>query len=334
MRGKTEKKRAEDLVAELPFSAVVLSEDGALIFCNRLAKKLLPPPWQCKRFLNQRKREIARGAIFSAVLEETAYFVSSIGFSDGKRAVFFLEKFYPFYESFSQALLESADELFREEDWRWLLSEENTRNETEKNAYLDGVIARTRRFRRDRALYLRLLRSRQWQKQEPAPCDIEGFFRFREELSRQYGMTLAFSCKEELTAWVAPRSLSYGVLNILQFIFLFSGTGEVSVLCEREKREVCLRFSYEDRGELFTLYNSLLQGKEEARGILLAPLLCTQAIFPEEQVRLVLCRQDKQTEIQIRMPAADAVPCAFFSKKESKEAAELERMYREFFLEM
>ncbi len=334
MREKTEKKRAEELVANLPFSAVVLSENGELIFCNRLAKKLLPPPWRCKRFLSQKKREIAQGAIFSAVLEETAYFISSIGFRDGSRAVFFLEKFYPFYESLSRALLESADELFREEDWRLLLSEENARSETEKNAYLDGVIARTRRFRRDRVLYLRLLRSRQWQKQEPVPCEIEGFFRFREELSRQYGMTVAFSCKEDLTAWVAPRSLSYGVLNILQFIFLFSGTGEVSVLCEKEKREVCLRFSYEDRGELFTLYNNLLQGKEAGRGILLAPLLCTQAMFPEEQVRLVLRRQGERTEIQLRMPASDAVPCAFFSKKESKEAAELERMYREFFLEM
>ena len=326
--------RIELSLENLPFPAVTLSKDGNLLFRNRLAKKLLPPPSRLGRFLAREWNGAKEKAIFTATLEGTSYFVGLTRWEE--RTVFsFLETPLPLHPVFSRALLERARELLPDFDRaaaRLLDEGSGGRKDPER---LDRLSARIRRLREEEGAYLRLMRLSERSWDSPVSIGLFGFFRSLTAAMQKARVTLFVTCPSSAVSWVSPSVLGFVMVNLFHFITLFEGEDKIRVLVEAGEKESVIDLYFPDREGLFSLYGTLTGERGEEyfpQALAFAPLFCAMAVCRDSGLVLRLLKRGDEGVLRLTLPAAPHMPEVFLGAKGAEIEVEMERWIREIFL--
>ncbi len=307
-----------------PFPVVVLDEKEEIFYRNRLAKRLLPPPYRLKKQMKRDSFPQKRG--FSQVcLDDISYFTAVFSFM-GRDCVFFLENFLPFYESLSRVVLEEANSSF----WNLLPFGEEEKHLSA--SFLDGFAARTYRLRQAEKDYLRLLQLRSRSFENIASCSLQGFFRHLSGLLLKRGIKLESRCPAEAAVRIDPSELTFIILNLVHFVFLFEGEDRISVFADKKKDGYRIFLKFADREGFLSAMKALLLGEEPLPCAMnCIPFLCMASVCNKERFHWSV-REDKgEVEISFVLPASDFLPDAFLSDTAAKEVQDLIRAEKEYF---
>lgn len=316
------------LAMSLPYPALVANEEGQVLYRNRLAKKLLPAPHRLRRFLLERA-ETEKKRFFEASLEGVCYYVGTTQVQNGRYLVCFLESFLPFYEPLSRIILEQMQTFF----WDMFPGEDSVHTEGTAKEILDGIAARTFRLRTEEKGYLRLLKMKDRIPGEAVSCSISGFFRHLEQALEKRGIFLSASCPPRAAVKISPDSLSFLILNLVQFVYLFEGEHEIRAAVVQMEEGYRLSFAFSDRNLLFDSLETLFCGKEslDAHLLLAVPLLCAIRLCSEDGVPWILRGEAGQVTFTFSLPAGDRLPDAFLSETMAEEVEELLKTEKEYF---
>jgi hypothetical protein len=317
--------------ARLLFPALIVDRGGVIQYRNRLAEKLLPSSRRLHRFLIENGESLSKTGIFTSALEDEHYFVIRLLEENDAFLIGFLEHFLPFYEPLARLVLERSQKLFWELEPERMLPfahEGDGRN----SEYLDLVAARMISLRQEEGLYLRFASLRSREIAKPSSCSISGFFRHLKEVLKRAKLDFELNMQGEAKVWVSTQTLSFAVLNLIQFGFLYAGETRPEISVQKGEDSNEISFSFSSRSDWMEDCFFLLSGKGcSEKAIFLSPLLCVAAICGEEGVEMRVEKSDENFLVTLFFPKADHMPDSFLSDVASAEKMELEKMVREIF---
>jgi len=309
-------------ISRFPFPCVALTENGKILARNRLAQKLLPPAAALSRHFLRDAHFLSAETLFWTVLEEVEYFIGILKKRwEGEeiRLVCFLENFLPLQEPFAEYLLEEGSRLFGEA--AGMLDE--PKGQAPSPQQQDALCALLFRMRTQNLSYLRFCAHKHFLREAEAVCSLGGLFDVLETVLARARVRFAASMQEEMNVYAAPDALSRILLNVLQFVSLFTGEEKLSMKAKQNGAcaEVCISFA--DQDGLFLLFGGLLGLEKEKdvfpRALVFSPLFSALAICRAQGYDLCLSLQEETGEIRLRVPSADRVPEAFLSSAKEKE---------------
>ena len=285
-----------------------------------------------RAFLQENGASIAQAGAFSSDLENEHYFVFRLSCSENAFLIAFLEHFLPFSDSLARAVLQNSQKLFWELEPERLLASASEKTE-QKTEYLDLVASRMVSLRREEGLCLRLAGMKNRVAKKPAICSVSGFFRHLKELLQGVKLGFSLCMSEEVDVYVSTETLSFAVLNLIQFAFLYEGETKPDILVKKGMDQNEIEFSFLDRGGLFEDCFLILSGQNSSsRSIYLSPLLCVAALCGEEGIEMKLAKSEGKVSLILCLPKADHFPDSFLSDPLSGEALALKKMVQEWFI--
>lgn len=322
-------KEVDKKFQDLPCPVILVGEEGEVLWRNRLAQKLLPPPCRLKRFLYQFQEKQGE-IVFEAELDKIRYFVAVFPENNGAFRLCFFEDFLPFYEPFSRVVLEEMQDFF------WHLFEEKEQREKEVSApgFLDSLAARTYRLRQEEKAYLRLLKMRSYVPQERVSCSVSGFFHHLQSALATRGLRLLLDCPENASAEFSTGAFSLLALNLIQFVYLFEGGDEVSVCVREAEEKIFFEFSFADPSGLSKVFGeTFMEGgdKKIPDALVCSPLFCALCLCRRENVAWQILAENGQIRFAFSLPRALALPAAFLAESTSEEIGELMNLEKEWF---
>ena len=330
-------KKHFELLENLPFSAMVLSEEGKILCRNRMARGLLLPPAGMKRFAEEEREKIGREGVFAAHLDGRRYFVAVMKIKKGRtmaRQLFFFEDFGLLFLPVSEYLLEECNKLFSEGEKHFKVAEE-TVSPTALLAYCKRLSLRTRRFREQRMAYLRLAAARNRKKGESTVCSLSGFFSFFSPAIQEAGFDATVSFDGEMGIFLHHDTLAEILLHLFQFVSLYEGEKEVRLQGGSDHGACRLTVSFSDREELFDLFGNYLLNENKKRSAprfaAFSPLFSAALLSDAEGLGFSLEKSGGDCRVTLRLPLAEHIPERFLSAKDTVNLEAVIAKVKEFF---
>ncbi len=317
-------KNTTEQLDTLPFPALKLDENGEVFYRNRLAKRLLPPPSRLKKQM-ERSSFPKRGCISQVCLDGILYFTGVFSVGEAEY-VFFLENFLPFYENLSRMVLEESNTCF----WDLLPGGEEEKSLTP--GFLDGYAARTYRLRQVEKDYLRLLQLRSRRFEHISSCSLQGFFRHLSELLLKRGIRLESECPAEATVRIDPSELTFIVLNLVHFAFLFEGEDRLFAFVKKKGDGYRITLEFADSAGFLSVMKALFLGEVPDSGAMhCIPFLCMTSACDKERFYWSVQEEKGRIRVSFVLPGSDFLPDAFLSDTAAKEVQELIKAEKEYF---
>lgn len=313
-----------DKLESLFFPALGLDENGEVLCRNRLAKRLLPPPSRLKK--QMKKASFPKEGGLSQVFLDGVLYFTGVFFVEEVKCVFFLENFLPFYENLSRMIMEEANTCF------WDLLPDGKREKSLPPDFVDGFAARTYRLRQVEKDFLRLLQLKNRSFENVSSCSLQGFFRHLSELLLKRGICLEAVCPGEAAVSIDPSELTFIVLHLAYFAFLFEGEDRLFAVAEKKKDGYRITVEFADPSGFLEAVKALLLGEMPTSGAMhCIPFLCMASACDKERFFWSVREEKGKIKISFVLPESDFMPDAFLSDATTKEVQELIRAEKEYF---
>lgn len=300
----------------LPFPALALSEEGEIFYRNRLAKRLLPPPSRLKKQMG-RASFPKKGNLAQVSLDGVLYFTGVFPV-EKVECVFFLENFLPFYEGLSRLVMEEANTCF------WDLLPGGEKEKKISPVLIDGFAARTYRLRQVERDYLRLLQLKERRFDNISSCSLQGFFRHLSELLLKRGIHLESTCPAEAAVQIDPSELTFIVLNLVHFAFLFEGESCLFASVDQKGDGCRITVKFADPEGFLSVIKAILLGEVPDSGVMhCIPFLCVASACDKERFYWSVQEEKGKIAVSFVLPASDFMPEAFLSDTAAKEVQDL-----------
>ncbi len=314
-----------------PFPVISVDPDFELLERNRLAQKLLLPPWQLRRYLKELRKKGCKERFFVSSLENRSYFVALLSRPSGYW-IAFLENLFYFYEPLTRPLLGEGVELMGQWQDRERFSADLFGQEKHR-ALSDRITARTCRLREQMSMLHRLLSlsGRAWQ--EPCWCDVAGLIRILQRKLKEHRITLELDSTAQGSCPVSPEALIAAVVNLVQFVLVYEGESHLHLCQDRGETTQVLHVSFREREGLFSdfskLFESVGTGKELPGVIGLAPLFSAMILCRENGMKMELFSDGDVGRIDLILPNGKDYDVQFLGTKLGKEEAMAEAWIRQ-----
>jgi len=326
-----EQEKLCGLAKALMVPAVVVNVQYALCFRNRMAQRLLPPPWKLKRYLTILGKELGTAGMTQVKWGDTVYFAETVNVSGCSThfLLLFTETFLPFQEPFSRYLIRENLSCFRQ----FGTSSEQRSAASGSDALADRIASRLYGQRQHYYAYYRLLTVNQTV--EKAPVSFDSVHLLKKISDSLKGARIGFrvNAEKDLRVFATPSSFLFSVLSVVQFLKVFEGQDDVSVTAKEKGGWVELTFSFFDREGLFGAFSSLMEWEEdrfpETMGMI--PLLFAMSVAKKEGMKFRVTVRENLGEVVVKIPLSKEPSALFLGSRRELETVLVEETVRKIF---
>lgn len=304
-----------------PFPAVLVDPMFEILERNRLAQKLLLPPWRLRRYLKKFEKGEKKDRFFVSNLEDRCYFVAFLCHPRGY-LIAFLENLLYLYQPLTRAILSEGVELMGQWQAHEALLLQGFGEEKDR-ALAERIAARTCRIREQMAMVHRLLSLTGRTLSKPLSCNASGLIRLLQSKLKEHRITLDFDGEKGVNCFVSPEALVAVVVNLVQFVLVYEGESRLNLALKPRKDQWVLRLSFREREGLFSdfaaLFEMVKNGTELPRAIGLAPLFSSMILCRENGLELELFSDGEVGRIDLVLPDGKEQEVQFLGSKLAKE---------------